>query len=169
MMTDTTHEPLISLIAGIEIEAIVGGALMRIHLVAGTNPANAANVLRGLDPTCVFRDSFPVRGGGAGRPTLAARALVITIDSRGDSVFIKITAHADDGDDISCNVPKKKTADFVPSLEALGKLSEKSLTKLKTGIDTKKSITVILSETETFTVRYWKSDDQSFYLDSVEA
>lgn len=168
-MTDTNYETPRSLIAGIEIEAIVGGALMRIHLVPGTNPANVANVLRGLDPQAQFRDSFPTRGGGGGRPTLAARALVITAESRGDSVFIKITATNADGEDLTISVPKRKTATFLPDLEALEKLSEKTMGKLRGAIESKKAATAILPAAEQIGINYWVADDKAAYLDSMTA
>lgn len=167
-MTDT-HETLTSLIAGIEIDVVIGGALQRIHFAAGTNPANVANVLRELDSGCQFRDSFPTRGGGAGRPTLAAKALVITAESRGDMTFVRITATNTDGEDLTIAVPKKKTATFLADLEALGKLKEQTITKLRGAIEGKKAATTILHDAEQIGINYWVADDKTAYLDSMTA
>lgn len=164
-----SENPLTQAIAGIEIDVITGGALLRVHFIAGTNPANVVNVLRELDPACQFRDSFPVRGGGAGRPTLAAKALVITAESRSDAVFIKITATNADGEDLTINVPKRKTTTFLPDLAALKKLSEKTFTKLKGAIEGKKAATAVLHEAEQIGITYWVADDKTAYLDAMTA
>lgn len=156
-------------IAGIEIEAVIGGALMRVTFVAGTNPAQVPALLRELDPSAQFRDAFPTRGNGGSRATQSAKVLVITVEGRGDSIFIKLTATTKEGDDLSISVPKKKSGDFLPDLEKLGKLSEKSLGKLKMAVESKKAATVILPDAEQIGVAYWKADDGSAYADSLTA
>lgn len=161
--------PPIPQIEGIEIEAIIGGALMRVTFAEGTNPATVPQLLRELDPACQFRDAFPMRGGGAARATLQARALVITVEGRGDMVFVKITATNADGEDLTIAVSKKKAPEWLPAVEALGKLTTKTIGKLKTALETKKAATAILSEAEQFGVGYWKADDGTAYLDSMSA
>lgn len=163
-MTDTTT---IAAIAGIEIEAIIGGALMRISLIAGTNPASVPPMLRELDPSVQFRDAFPMRGGGAARATLQARALVITAEARGEMTFVKITATNSDGEDLTIAVSKKKAPEWLPAVEALGRLSAKTLSKLKAALEAKKAATAILADAEQFGVAYWKADDGTAYLDSM--
>lgn len=165
-MSDTTTIPII---AGIEIEAIIGGALMRVSFIAGTNPAAAAQLLRELDPSAQFRDTFPMRGSGAARATLQARALVITAEARGDMTFVKITATNQDGEDLTIAVSKKKVTEWLPAVEALGKLSAKTLSKLKAALEAKKAATAILSDPEQFGVAYWVADDKTAYLDSMTA
>lgn len=165
-MNDTTTVPAI---AGIEIEAIIGGALMRVSFAAGTNPATAPQLLRELDPGAQFREAFYSRGSNASRATLQARALVITAESRGDMTFIKITATNSDGEDLTIAVSKKKAPEWLPAVEALGKLATKTIGKLKAALETKKAATAILSEAEQFGVGYWKADDGTAYLDSMTA
>lgn len=109
-MVDTI--PAVPAIAGIEIEAVIGGALMRVTFVAGTNPAQVPALIREIDPAVQFRDSFPTRGGGGARATQGAKVLVITVEGRGDSIFIKLTATTKDGDDTSISVSKKRSGDF---------------------------------------------------------
>lgn len=165
-MSDTTTIPAI---AEIEIEAIISGALMRIHFIAGTNPATVPQLLRELDAGAQFRDAFPMRGGGQARATLQARALVITVEGRGDMVFVKITATNQDGEDLTIAVSKKKAPEWLPSVEAIGKLSARTLGKLKTAMESKKAATAILTDAEQFGVAYWKADDGTAYLDSMTA
>jgi hypothetical protein len=169
-MSDTTRvSGIASAIAGIEIEVIVGGALMRVTFTEGTNPATVPQLLRELDPGAQFREAFYSRGAGAARTTLQARALVITVEGRGDMVFVKITATNADGEDLTISVPKKKSTDWLPAVEALGKLSERALGKLKVALETRKAATAILGEAEQFGVAYWKADDGAAYMDSMTA
>lgn len=165
-MSDTTTIPMI---AGIEIEAIIGGALMRISFIAGTNPAIVPQLLRELDSGAQFRDAFPMRGGGAVRATLKALALFIMIEARGDRTFVKITGTNTDGEDLTINVPSKKAAEWLPAVEALGKLGTKTLAKLRAATESKRAETAVLLDTEKFGVNYWRTDDGTAYLDSMTA
>jgi hypothetical protein len=155
-------------ISNIEIEAIVSGALMRVAFIAGTNPAIVPGLLRELDPSVQFRDSFPSRGSAA-RATLQARALVVTVEGRGDSIFIRITGTNKDGEDLTIAVPKKKAADWLLAAEALHKLSDRTVKKLQAAVEGKKSATAILMEPEQFGVAYWKSDDGTAYMENMTA
>lgn len=168
-MSNMSNTTTLQAIAGIEIEAIIGGALMRVTFAAGTNPATVPQLLRELDPGAQFRDTFPMRGGGATRATIQARALVITVEGRGDMTFVKITATNADGEDLTIAVSKKKAPEWLPAVEALGKLTAKTIGKLKTALETKKAATAILSEAEQFGVGYWVADDKTAYLDSMTA
>ena len=156
-------------IAGIEIEGIIGGVLQRVKFEPGTNPLDAVALLKEIDANAQFRDAFPSRGMGGNRPTLEARALVISAEVKDAGAFIRLTAQNAEGEDLTIAVSKKKSGEWLPALEALGKLTDKSLAKLKAAFDGKKAATVVLAEPEQFTACYWKSDDGSAYLDSMKA
>lgn len=156
-------------IAGIEVEAVIKGALQRITFKDGTNPAAVKDMLLALDEGALVRDAFPVRGGGGNRDTKLARALVLNPEVRESGTFIKITAVSEDGEDLTIAVPKKKAPEWLPALEALGKLTEKNLAKIKAAFDAKKAATVILSEDEQFGIRFWKMDDGGCFMESMQA
>lgn len=156
------------IIAGIEVEGIIGGVLQRVSFVAGASPIDAVALLREIDANAQFRDAFPVRGMSGNRPTLEAKALVISAEVKDAGAFIRLTAQNAEGDDLTIAVSKKKAGEWLPALEALGKLSNKNLAKVKAAFDGKKAVTVVLSEPEQFIACYWKSDDGSAYLDSMK-
>ena len=153
-------------IATVNIEAVIGGALMRIEFTA-VNPAEVAAFLRGLDPSAKFRDDFPRGGfGGNKRETKLTRCVVISADVREMGKFINLTCQ--NGDDITVAVSKKAAEDWLPKLEALGKLSEHNLTKLQHAFTDRKSATVILTPEEQFGVAYWTTDDGKAFLDAMQ-
>ena len=155
-------------IASIEIDVVIAGTLQRITFTAGTDPVGVPELLRRLDPNVQFRDSFPTRGG-APRATLQARVLVINIEGRADSTFIKLVCKNSDGEDLSVSIPKRKTSEFLPSLEGLGKLSERNTGKLRVAMETKKGATVILTEAEQIGIAYWKTEGGDCYMESMTA
>ncbi len=157
------------IIAGIEIEGIIGGVLQRVKFEPGTSPLDAIELLKEIDANAQFRDAFPSRGMGGNRPTLEARALVISAEVKDTGAFIRLTAQNAEGEDLTIAVSKKRSGEWLPSLEALGKLTEKNLSKIRAAFDGKKAVTVVLSEPEQFGACYWKSDDGSAYLESMKA
>lgn len=156
------------LVTGVEIEAVVGGALMRVAFGPGTNPAEVPAILRGFDANAKFRDDFPRGGfGGGGRNTKTARVLVINVDVREAGKFIDLTADGPDGAK-KIAVGRKAVDEWLPKLEALGKLTPRNLTKVKNAFESKKAETIILSEAEQFGANYFEHEGKAF-LDSMQA
>lgn len=154
-------------VTGIEVEAVVGGALQRIMFAAGTNPAQVGAMLRSLDPGAKMRDAFPMKGMGGNRETKTARAVVVNLRASDSGTFWDIVAQ--NGDDIKCGVSRKNSGEFFEQLRGLGKLSERNLAKLETALAGKKEATVILDASEQFGVKYWLSEDGKAFVDSVVA
>lgn len=152
-------------VEGIEVEAVIGGALMRMQLAAGTNPAQVKGAILALDPNAKVRDDFPMRGRGP-KETKLARALVINVDIKDAGKFIDLVCQ--NGDDMKVSVPKKASDEWLGQLEALGKVGEKNLLKLRHAFDEKKAATVILPEDEQFGVKYFEIDGKG-YLEGMQA
>ena len=161
------HEAILSLIEGVEVEAVVGGALQRIRFGAGANPALVGPMLKALDPNALVRDAFPARGNFGNRETKTARCLVINARVMDNGAFIDLVSQ--NGEDLSVAVSKKNSASFASDVSALNKLSEKNLAKLHKAFDEKGSATIILSEPEQFGVQYWTTDDGKHFMDSLVA
>lgn len=169
-MTDN-HKPgdVLGSITGIECEAVVGGALQRITFQAGTNPAEVAAMLRALDPAATVRTEFPTRGSfGGKRDSKLARALVVQVEPKGDARYIKVACVAPEGDDIPVSVGKKRVEEFLPSIEKLGKLTEKHLASIRTAMAGGKAAMVILGEDEHFGVSYWTTDDGAAFWEGCQ-
>jgi len=157
---------ILELVEGIEVEAVVGGALQRVRWVAGTDPSQVGPMLKFLDPGVKLRDDFPRKGFG-NRETKLARVLVVSVRVTDSGKFWDLVAQ--NGEDLSISVPKKASEDVVPQIQALGKVGEKHLSKLQKAIDEKGTATVILPEAEQFGAKYWTTDDGKAFLDSFEA
>lgn len=160
-------EQIVAMVEGVEIEAVVGGALQRIRFKAGTNPAHVGGLLKALDPAAKLRDAFPMRGGGGPRNTELARVLVITVRVSDSGKFIDLVGQ--NGDDLKIAVSKNKSDSFLDELKALNKVGDKHITKLEKAFGEKGDATVILPESEQFGAKYWKTDDGKAYLDGLQA
>lgn len=170
-MTDS-YKPadVVGSITGLEVEAVVGGALQRITFQAGTNPAEVAAMLRSLDPGATVRTEFPSRGSfGGNRETKAARVLMIQAEAKGDAKFVKMVGCTTAGEELTVIVGKKKADEWLPAVEALGKLSDKNLEKLRTAMAGGKSATVILPDEEHFGCLYWTTSDGTAFYESLQA
>ena len=154
-------------IEGIEVEAVVGGALQRIRLRAGTNPALVAALLKTLDPGAEVRSAFPARGNFGSRETKTARVLVIQARVTDGGAFIDLIGR--NGADLSVSVSKKSAAGFLDAVKALGKLSDTHLQTLDKAWADKAQATIILPESEQFGVQYWTTDDGKAFMDSLVA
>lgn len=154
----------VRLIEGIEVEAVVGGALMRIRLGAGVNPARVKESLLALDPGAQVRDKFWSKNGG--RPTDKATALVVTARVSDKGAFVEIIAQ--NGTDLQISVPRKKVDGFVADVARLGKLSEVNVEKLAKAFEMRGQAAVVLSDEERFGVLYYTLDGRHF-LEGLEA
>lgn len=154
-------------VTAVEVEAVLAGALMRITFGVGTNPAEVPDILKQLDANVKFREDFPRAGFGGKRETKVARALVLTVEAKDSGKFINITAH-NAGEDLTIAVSRKNADDWLPKLEALGKVSDEKLAKIRAAFDNRKAATVILSEAEQFGCRYFELDGKGF-LDEMLA
>jgi hypothetical protein len=151
----------------VEIEAVCCGALMKVRFTGGVTPREAVDYLRAHDAATKFRDDFPAKGfGGGKRETKVARALVINIDVRDSGKFINITATTGT-DDLSIHVGKKGADEWLPKLEALSKLGDRNLGKIRSAFENKGSATVVLQEAEQFGVKYWTTDDGKAFLEEM--
>ena len=153
---------------GLEIEAVVAGVLMKVRFTAGVTPASAVESLRRADPGAKFRDDFPSKGAFGKRETKTARALVLNADVRDSGKFISITVTSG-SDDLSVSVGKKIADEWLGKVEALGKLTDRNVEKLRAAFENKKPATIVLGEAEQFGVRYWTTDDGKAFLDDMEA
>lgn len=147
---------VLSHIASIELEAVVGGCLQRITFDRGQygtapNPAQIKGALLTLDPNAKVRDQFFTKGGGP-KDVKTARAQVLIIAVK--DTFKKVELVCQNGDDVTVSVGKRDVDEFPIKIEALGKLTPKNLAKVKAAFDDKGEATVILSEPEVFGVKY---------------
>ena len=164
-----TTKSNLKMIAGIEIEAIIGGAVQRVSFAPETSPVAAVELLRELDANVQFRTQFFTKGGGGNRDTRQARVSVISAEARNGGKFIKMTAETAEGDAVTISVSKKKSDGWLTDLRALSKLHDKNMDKLSGALDGGKPATVILSEDEQFGAAYFATDDGAAYLDSMSA
>ena len=151
---------------GIEVEAVVGGALQRVRFVRGMNPAQVLTALKSFDPNVTVRDEFPRKSFG-NRETKVARVLVVSLRVTDSGKFWDLVAQ--NGEDLSIAVSKKMADSVLGDIAALNKLGEKQLAKLQEAVESKGSATVILPEDEQFGAKYWKTDDGKAFLDSFQA
>jgi len=159
-------ELLMGIVEGVEIEAVIGGALMRLRLAAGTDPTTVAPLLKAIDPGVKLRDDFP-RGGAYGkRETQLTRCVMIELDASRDSLFISLICN--NGESRKVAVSKKSSGEFMGKLEALGKVGDKGLTQLQHAMETKKSVLVALGEEEQFGALYYEFEGKA-YLDGLQA
>jgi hypothetical protein len=154
-------------IVGIEIEAVVGGALQRIRFGAGTNPGEVKAMLVSIDPGVKVREDFPSKGMGGQRATKQARALVINVRVTDSGKFIDLICQ--NGEDLSVSVSRKSSDTFLEQLKGLNRLNEVHLGKIESAFSQKGTATVVIKDGEQFGVNYWTSDDGKNYLDSMTA
>jgi hypothetical protein len=162
---NTTKEQKMQNLLGIEIEAVIGGALMRLNFSGEQNPAELRNAILAIDPNAKMRDDFPKRGGGP-RDTKSARVLAINLRVTDGGAFVDLVCQGPDGD-MSVAVSKKASPEFPGALEALGKLTPKNLDKVKAAYSSKGNATVILSEAEQFGANYWTTEDGKAFMDAL--
>jgi len=155
------------IVAKIEIEAVVGGALQRITFAAGINPASVKGFLLALDPAAKVRDDFPSRNFGNGKNTKTARAMMLTLRITPSGKFCDLACR--NGDDIMVSVPRKLSDGFPDSLATLNRLTPGNLDKVRKAYKDQSTAVVILSEAEQFCVHYWTSDDGKSFLESLTA
>lgn len=148
----------------VEVEAVVGGALMRITF-GRINPANVKGALLALDPTAKVRDDFPKRGNFGPKETKQARCVALNLRVTDGGKFISLLCQ--NGDDFSVSVSKKNSDAFLGELTALGRLGERHLAKVAKAFEDKGEATVILPEDEQFGVNYWSTDDGKHFLDGM--
>ena len=154
------------LLLGISLEAVVGGALMRLEFDGATDPAQVKAWLLGVDPSAKVRDDFPKMGKfGGGKDTKLARVMVVTVRVTDTGKFIDLACQ--NGEDIPVSVSKRNSDTFLADLKALGRLSDKSLAKLEKAFMEKGQAMVIVPETEAFGCRYWSTDDGKAFMDSL--
>jgi len=156
-----------AIIAGIEIEAVVGGALQRIRFNPGVNPADIKGFLQALDPAAKVRDDFPSRNFGNGKNTKTARAMMLTLRITPSGKFCDLACR--NGDDIMVSVPRKLSDGFPDSLATLNRLTPGNLDKVRKAYKDQSTAVVILSDPEQFGVNYWTSDDGKSFLESLTA
>ena len=144
---------------------MVNGCLMRIDFKAETSPMLVADALKVMGAK--VRDDFPSRGNFGKKETKLARALTIIARVTESGKFIDVVAQ--NGEDLSISVTKKKADDFAGEIKALGKVHEKNLAKLEKVMAEKGNATIILSEDEQFGVQFWTTDDGKAFYDGAVA
>lgn len=149
----------------IEVDAVIGGCLMKITLGAGMSPEGVLPYLRTLDPNCKVRDDFPSKSFGGKRETLRARLLVITLRATDNGLFIDLVCRGEK--DVSVAVSKKKAPEFRDLIAGCGKVSSEHLESIDTAIVSKGSATVVLVGDEAVDVEYWTTDDGKAFLEAL--
>lgn len=163
-------DEVLELISNIDVEAVVGGALMRISFGAGTNPADVAQMLRLLDPNAKVRDAIPSKSfGGGNRDTKTARCVNILLRITASGKFIDLVCQ--NGEDVVVGVSKKAAETFVDNLKALNKLHEANIARVQKafGNPSNTPTTIILAADEIFGVKYWTTDDGKAFLEEMTA
>lgn len=152
----------------IEVEAVVGGCLMRLH-ITDMSPAQVLPWLKSLDPACKVRDDFPAKGGGAfgKRDTKRARLKAITLKASANGTFIDLVCKAEKS--VSVTVSKKNADGFIAALTATGKVYTENLDELQAALDTKGNATVMLEKEEAVDVEYWTSEDGKSFMEALHA
>lgn len=152
----------------IEVEAVIGGCLMRLH-ITDMSPAQVLPWLKSLDPACKVRDDFPAKGGGAfgKRDTKRARLKAITLKASANGTFIDLVCKAEKS--VSVTVSKKNADGFIAALTATGKVYTENLDELQAALDTKGNSTVMLESEEAVDVEYWTSADGKSFMEALHA
>lgn len=152
----------------IEVEAVIGGCLMRLH-ITDMSPAQVLPWLKSLDPACKVRDDFPAKGGGAfgKRDTKRARLKAITLKASANGTFIDLVCKAEKS--VSVTVSKKNADGFIAALTATGKVYTENLDELQAALDTKGNATVMLEKEEAVDVEYWTSEDGKSFMEALHA
>ncbi len=151
----------------IEVEAVIGGCLMRLH-ITDMSPAQVLPYLKGLDPGCKVRDDFPAKGGGFGKKeTKRARLKAITLKASTNGTFIDLVCKAEKS--VSVTVSKKNADGFIAALTATGKVYTENLDELQAALDAKGNATVMLESEEAVDVEYWTSEDGKSFMEALHA
>jgi len=150
----------------IEVEAVIGGCLMRLH-ITDMSPAQVLPYLKGIDPGCKVRDDFPAKGGGAfgKRETKRARLKAITLKASANGTFIDLVCKAEKS--VSVTVSKKNADGFIAALTATGKVYTDNLDELQAALDAKGNATVMLESEEAVDVEYWTSEDGKSFMEAL--
>jgi hypothetical protein len=152
----------------IEVEAVIGGCLMRLH-INDMSPAQVLPWIKSLDPACKVRDDFPAKGGGAfgKRDTKRARLKAITLKASASGTFIDLVCKGEKT--VSVAVSKKNADGFVSALAATGRISADNLDELQAAVDAKTAATVMLEEEEAVEVEYWTTEDGKNFMEALHA
>lgn len=159
-------QPTVSL-ERVDVEAVVGGVLMRLSFRGVTQPGAIAGWLKAQDAGAKWRDDFPKKFDGKARETKSALVKVITLRASDSGLFWDLVA-VGDGDELSVSVSKKLSGDFADRLRLTEALAPERLVKLTEAIAGKKTATLILTETEGLVVKYWTTDDGKAFVEGVE-
>lgn len=151
----------------IEVEAVIGGCLMRLH-INDMSPVQVLPWLKSLDPACKVRDDFPAKGGAFGKKeTKRARLKAITLKASPNGTFIDLVCKSEKS--ISVTVSKKNADGFVAALTATGKIYTDNLDELQAAVDAKGNATVMLEAEEAVDVEYWTSEDGKSFMEALHA
>lgn len=166
------HGPIpgVEAIAGITMEAVIGGARQSIAFTAGTNPYEAVHILRRLDPHVQVHKDLPKAGwGGKGgkRDTKAATVCQVSITARDSYLGMEMTAQTAEGEAVIVKVGKNKIEEMPQALADVGTLNPLNLEKLQAAITDKVSAVVLIMPPETFAVHYWTSDKGDHFCDHL--
>jgi len=149
----------------IEVEAVIGGCLMRLH-INDMSPAQVLPYLKSLDPACKVRDDFPAKGGAFGKKeTKRARLKAITLKASPNGTFIDLVCKGEKT--VSVTVSKKNADGFVAALGATGKVSAENLVELEAAVDGKTQATVMLDSEEAVDVEYWTTEDGKSFMEAL--
>lgn len=148
----------------IEVDAVVGGCLMKIT-VAGMFPPDVLPWLKSLDPSVKVRDDFPSKGAFGKRETKRARLKAVTLKASANGTFIDLLCKGEKS--VSVTVSKKSADGFIAALAGTGKVYQENIEELQAAFDSKGNATVMLDDDEAVDVEYWVTEDGKAFMESV--
>lgn len=157
--------------SGVDVEVILDGVRMIIHFRPGTDPMAILPALKAADPNVQTHSQFWSKGGGI-RETKTAICEMISLRVTSTGAFIDLACVSPDGNDAyPVRVTKKKSDSFAAELRAVGLVSEGNLDKIDNAITEKAGtpVLVMLKGPERFGVKFFSTDDNQHFLDSVSA
>ena len=143
---------------GVEVETVIGNALVRVRFDRGTNPAEVLDLLHLFDPGAQVRAEFPSKSFGP-RETKSAPLSTITFSKNG----VALMCDLGDDESFTLNIWSDKVKAFTDKLRTCPLLTEKHLAK----IEKPKDGDAIKAEKLGLVVKYSQSGEKRYYEDLV--
>ena len=155
-------------IAGIKVQAVVGGALQDIQYGPRTNPEEVKADLLRRDPNAKVKSEFFTKGGGGFKNDIkTAKVLNMNVQFANPNRQV-INFTAVDGDQGISADAYKDAKDVAKAIVALGVLPEASLKTTQDAVDGNANNVVLIPKECSFGVQYHEYDGKT-YFDGVTA
>lgn len=145
-------------VASVEVESVIGNALVRVRFERGTNPAEVLELLHLFDPSAQVRAEFPSKSFGP-RETKSAPLSTITFSKNG----VALMCDLGDDESFTLNIWSDKVKAFTDKLKTCPLLTEKHLAK----IEKPKDGDAIKAEKLGLVVKYSQSGEKRYFEDLV--